>query len=99
LIKPLAYLLPVTLIACAPVPMTLERAERICREDAGLADGFAGNVGVGIGTGGAKARGSITVTNKILNPQSEPDFMRECVMRVLNGERRPATFGITVGAS
>jgi hypothetical protein len=79
--------------------MTVERAERICREDAGLADGFAGNVGVGIGSGGVKGKGSITVTNKILNPQSESEFMRECVTRVLNGERRPATFGITVGAS
>lgn len=77
--------------------MTPERAERICREDAGLADGFGGNVGIGVGTGGAKARGSITVTNAILNPQSEAEFMRTCVARVLNGERRPATVGITIG--
>jgi hypothetical protein len=79
--------------------MTPDRAERICREDAGLADGFGGNVGVGVGTGGAKARGSITVTNKILNPQSEADFMRECVRRVMNGDRGPTTVGITIGAS
>ena len=79
--------------------MTVERAERMCREDAGLADGFSGNVGIGVGTGGVKSRGAIIVTNKILNPQSEPEFMRECVTRVLNGERRPTTFGLTVGAS
>jgi hypothetical protein len=85
------------MIACAPVPMTPERAERICREDAGLADGFGGRVGVGVGSGGAKARGSITVTNAILNPQSEREFMRDCMTRVLNGERRTSTVGISIG--
>lgn len=91
--------MPITMIACAPVPMTPERAERICREDAGLADGFGGNVGIGVGTGGGSARGSITVTNAIVNPQSEAEFMQDCVTRVLNGERRPVTVGITIGAS
>ena len=87
------------MIACAPVPMTPERAERICREDAGLADGFGGRAEVGVGTGGARAGGSITVTNAILNPQSEAEYMRDCVERLLAGERRPATIGITIGAS
>lgn len=94
----MALLAPVILSACASVPMTPERAERICRDDAGLADGFQGNAGVAIGTGGANARGGITVTNRILNPQSEEAFMRDCVARVLNGEGRAATFGITFGA-
>ena len=79
--------------------MTPERAERICREDAGLADGFGGYAGVGVGSDGARGRGSITVTNAILNPQSEADFMRDCVSRLLTGQRRPATVGISIGTS
>lgn len=84
--------------ACAPGPMTAERAEKLCREDIGLADGVQGTVGVGVGTGGAKAKGSITVTNRALNPQSEAEYLRECIDRRMAGEPAPATFGITIGA-
>ncbi len=91
--------LALTVAACAPVPMTPERAERLCREDAGLADGVQGRVGVGIGTGGGRAKGSITVTDRVFNPQSEEDFLRDCIDRRLAGEPQPTTFGITVGAS
>ena len=78
--------------------MTPERAERLCREEVGGADGVQGRVGVGVGTGGAKAKGSITVTNRVFNPQSDADFMRDCVARRLAGRPAPTTFGITVGA-
>lgn len=79
--------------------MTPERAEALCREDAGLADGVQGRVGVGVGTGGGKAKGSITVTNRVLNPQTEDEFIRSCVARKLNGEPEPTTIGITIGGS
>ena len=79
--------------------MTPEKAERICRKDVALADGFAGNVQVGVGTGGSRAGGSITVTNRILNPQTEEEFMRDCVARVLADKPGPTTFGISVGTS
>ena len=83
--------------ACAPVPMTLERAERLCRDEAPLADGVSGRVGVGVGTGGAKARGGIVVTDRVFNPQTEEEFMRDCIARRLNGEPQPTTFGVTIG--
>lgn len=85
------------LMSCAPVPMTPERAERLCREEAGLADGVQGNVGVGVGTGGARAKGSIVLTDRVFNPQTEEEFMSECIERRLAGEPRPTRFGISVG--
>ncbi len=84
-------------VGCAPVPMTPERAEMLCREEAGLADGVRGTVGVGVGTGGAKAKGSITVTNRVLNPQSEEEFLADCIDRRLAGRPAPTTVGITIG--
>ncbi len=88
-----------TLAACAPQPMTVERAERQCREELPLADGVSGNVGIGVGTGGVRTRTGITVTNAILNPQSDREFMAECIDRVMEGRPRPARFGITLGSS
>lgn len=87
------------LAACAPVPVSPERAAQLCREEVGLADGVRGHVGVGVGTGGGKAKGSITVTDKIFNPQSADQAFEDCVARRVNGEPQPTTFGITVGAS
>ena len=87
-----------TAVACAPVPVTRERAERLCLEDAGLADGVRGTVGVGVGTGGAKAKGSITINNRVLNPQSEADFVSDCIARRMGGAPAPLTYGITIGA-
>ena len=87
----------VGLVACTPTPMTLERADKLCREDIGLADGVQGNVGVGVGTGGGRAKGSITVTDRVFNPQSEEDYLAECIARRMNGEPAPVTYGITVG--
>ncbi|MBV0913013.1 hypothetical protein KTJ87_11545 [Rhodobacteraceae bacterium ASV31] len=86
-----------TLAACTPQPMTLERAERLCREELPLADGFAGTVGVGVGNTGARARGGITVTNAVLNPQSPSEFMADCVARQMENRPAPTTFGVTLG--
>lgn len=87
------------LVACAPVPVSPERAAQLCREQAGLGDGVRGNVGVGVGTGGGKAKGSITVTDKVFRPQNDQDAFEACVARKVSGEREPTTFGITIGAS
>ncbi len=98
-LKPLVGIsLVAGITACAPVPMTAERAEKLCREDIGLADGVQGTVGVGVGTGGGRAKGSITVTDRVFNPQSEQDYLRECVDRRLAGKPAPTRFGITIGA-
>ena len=91
--------LPLLIAACAPVPVSPERAARECREEVGLADGVQGNIGVGIGTGGGKARGSITVTDKVFRPQSAEDAFAACVDRKVNGKPQPTTYGITIGAS
>jgi len=85
--------------ACTPVPMTQERAARECASEAELADGVRGNVGVGIGNTGASGKAGITVTNRVFNPQSERDFMRECIARKMSGAPKPTTFGVTVGGS
>lgn len=85
--------------ACAPVPMTPERAERLCREEARTADGVAGTVGVGVGSRGARGKAGITITNRIFNPQSEAEFMAECIDLRLAGRPAPTTAGITIGGS
>lgn len=85
--------------ACAPAPVSPERAAQLCREQAGLGDGVRGNIGVGVGTGGGKAKGSITVTDKILRPQDDQRAFEDCIARKVAGEPEPTTFGITIGAS
>lgn len=87
------------LAACAPVPVSPERAAQLCREEVGLADGVQGYVGVGVGTGGGKAKGSITVTDRVFNPQSADEAFAACIDRRVTGKPQPTTFGITVGAS
>ena len=85
------------LAACAPDPMTLERADRLCREEAGLADGVQGYVGIGIGSDGPAGKGRITITNRVFDPQSEQEFMAECVARRMSGKPKPTTFGVNLG--
>jgi len=83
--------------ACAPVPVSLERADALCRDELREADGVTGNVGVGVGTGGVRAGGSVTVDSRVLNPQTEEEFLAECISRRVNGEPAPTRFGITLG--
>ncbi len=87
------------LAGCATVPMTPERAEELCRQDLARADGVEGQVGVGIGNRGVSAGGTITIDNRVFDPQSEEAFMADCMARRMNGEALPATFGITLGAN
>lgn len=86
-----------TLSACAPVPVTRDKAEALCLQEVRQADGVSGTVGVGVGTGGGKAKGSITVTDRVFNPQTEDEFMAECIDRRVSSKPAPTTFGITVG--
>ena len=90
------YIAPL-LAACTPVPMTLERAERICREELSLADGFEGRVALGVGSEGARTKAGVTITNRIFSTQSEEDYFAECVRREMAGEPKPTTFGVTIG--
>lgn len=85
------------LLACAPVPVTPERADRLCRAEVAQADGVSGSVGAGIGSGGPVASGRVTITNRILNPQPEEDFLADCIARRTSGAPAPTTVGITLG--
>jgi len=85
--------------ACAPAPVSPERAAQLCREQAGLGDGVRGNIGVGVGSGGGKARGSITVTDSVFRPRDDQAAFEACVARKIAGEPEPPTIGITIGAS
>ena len=90
------FLLPL-LAGCAPVPMTPERATRTCLAEIGQADGVSGSVGVGIGSTGPSTEGTVTVTNRVLAPQTESEFLSDCVARRVSGAPEPTVYGITVG--
>ena len=83
--------------ACAPAPMTPERAERLCAERVGLADGIEGTIEMGFGSGGSRTGASITLTKRILAPQTEDEFMAECVGDLLEG--RSASTGVNISAT
>ncbi|MBF9035332.1 hypothetical protein HKCCE2091_13890 [Rhodobacterales bacterium HKCCE2091] len=93
----LAALLALT--ACSDQVMSEARAERLCRDEARLADGFAGNVGVAGGTGGARAGGSITISNNILRPRDEAAVMESCIARRMAGRGGPGGFRLTVSGA
>ncbi|QXT40454.1 hypothetical protein [Gymnodinialimonas ceratoperidinii] len=96
----LTSVLFVVLTSCGPAqPPSRATAERLCAEEAALADGIAGNVGVAGGTSGAGARGSVTITSDILNPRSEADALRDCVARRMAGQPNPRGGGLTLGLS
>ena len=86
-------------MACAPVPVTRERAEQLCRDEAGLADGVQGRVGIGIGTGGPRVGAGIIITDRVFGPQTEEEFLEECIERRMAGNPAPTRTGITIGGS
>ncbi|WP_179378247.1 hypothetical protein [Jannaschia marina] len=88
-------LLPL-LAACDPVPVSPERAERLCRAEVGQADGVSGSIGAGVSNDGPRARGGITITNRVFNPQTEEEFLAECIARRVEGRPEPTTFGVSV---
>ena len=81
LIRNIAYCVPLMLLACAPTPIPLERAERDCAIDARLSDGVAGEVRVGVGTGGPKAGVSLILTDDIFDPRTPEEFYAACVRK------------------
>ena len=87
------------LAACSGGPPTRATAERLCAPEARLADGIAGSVGVGGGSGGPTAGGRLTITSDILNPRDERQALEDCVARRLAGRPEPRGGGLTVGVS
>lgn len=92
-----ACFLLLPLAACASGPPTPEMAARQCRAEAPLADGIAGSIGVGASSGGPVGSGSLVVTNRVLDPQSEDDYIADCLDRELGRRIPPTTHAITAG--
>ena len=73
---------PVALAACGPIP--LAQAERVCMEDAYLAQAPRGSIGVGVGSGGhSRAYGSfeISVSSDYLTGRDPAEVYATCVQR------------------
>jgi len=73
----LAGLAGVTLAACAPVP--LERAERECLRDAELASRPRGDVAIGTGSGGTRARVNVDISSDFLLRRDPAQVYARCV--------------------
>lgn len=81
MVRPVLLILAISplVLGCAPTPLSEAAAEARCKEEAKLADGVAGRVKVGVGSGGATGGVGITITDRVFNPQSVDDFMAECI--------------------
>ena len=98
LVLPLCAALALT--SCGPPqPMTQARAERLCAQEVRAADGVTGQVGVGGGSDGPFAGGTVTVTNRVANPIPPEQALAACSARVLAGGRPDPTAGATIGIS
>lgn len=95
---PLCMTLAVAACGAGQTP-TRATAERLCADEARQADGVSGSVGIGGGTGGPFAGGSVTITSDILNPRSEQEALASCVDRRLNNRPAPRGGGLTIGIS
>lgn len=73
----LAVLAGAALTACAPIP--LERAERMCLRDAELASRPRGEIAVGAGTGGARARFEVDISSDFLLQRDPSEVYARCV--------------------
>jgi hypothetical protein len=83
---------------CGSQQLTRASAERLCADEARLADGVAGNIGIGVGSGGGRLGGGGLVTSDVLNPRAERDVLEACVARRMAGDNRPARRpGLTIG--
>ncbi len=89
------------LAACGPPqPPTRATAARLCADEARLADGFGGNVGIGGGSNGPFASGNVTITSDIRNPRPEAEALEACIQRRLAGDSGPAprpAFSVSLG--
>lgn len=73
-------LLPLVLLAaCGPV--SVEQAERTCLEEARLAQAPRGEVAVGVGTGGPRARVDITLSSDYVLQRDPETVFNACVNR------------------
>jgi hypothetical protein len=67
------------LAACAPIPV--ERAEQMCLNDARLATGPRGTLGVGVSTDGPRATLDVTVSSDYLAGRDPAQVFAACVRR------------------
>ena len=75
--RALVLVLPLAFAACGPIPV--DRAEEACFEDARLAAGPRGFVGLGAGSGGVSGKFSITVTSDYIQGRDPAEVYEACV--------------------
>ncbi|MDB2407129.1 hypothetical protein N9W17_01175 [Jannaschia sp.] len=85
------------LTACAPPPMTPDRAEEACRAEIARASGVRPNIGIGIGRGGPRVRGGITFDGSVLAGGTPEERLARCIERRVAGGAPPPTVGVSVG--
>lgn len=72
--------------ACAPVPMSMERAEAQCADRARKAAAPTGSVGITVGSGGVDTRVAIGVSGDYLAGRDPQEVYRQCVLRYTGQE-------------
>lgn len=77
--------------ACGPArPVGETRAFATCSERARLADGVAGTVGIGAGSGGLATDLNLTVTNNVFRPRDPQIVYEQCFFELTGaGPTRP----------
>ena len=78
-----ALLCTALLAACGPIPVS--EAERRCEEEARLASGPRGSVGLGVGSGGVVSDIDITISTDVLRGADPLAVYDRCV-RNLSGQ-------------
>jgi hypothetical protein len=74
-------LAPLVLLAACVPPMPVDRAERLCLQDARLATGPRGTLDVGVSTEGPKAVLDVTISSDYLAGRDPAQVFAACVRR------------------
>lgn len=77
--RTLAVLVLGLLAACGPIPV--EQAERACLDDARRAAGPTGEIGIGLTTEGARARGKVEISSDWLMGRDPSAVFDTCVVQ------------------
>jgi hypothetical protein len=72
---------PVLLLAACVPPMPVDRAEQMCMNDARLATGPRGTLGLGVTTDGPRAVLDVTVSSDYLVGRDPAQIFEACVRR------------------
>ncbi len=81
MIRPVTYLLPLAVSACAPAPVSVERAMTECRRETPRPGGVSGQMRVGVGSDGLRSGLSLVITGDALRSRSAEETYARCVKR------------------